>query len=306
MNANAIEVKDLAKYYGKHRGIENVSFSVKQGEIYGFIGPNGAGKTTTIRVLLGLVKPTAGEARLFNQPIPTGGGKLYHSVGYVPSEVNYYLEMTGRDVLNYASGFYQIESNSWVEELIERLQFEPEKNVRSYSHGNLKKLCIIQALMHKPKLVVLDEPGSGLDPLIRKELFDILEELNQQGITIFFSTHVLEEIERICHRVAMIKEGKLLQAGPVDTLPGRDMHVVVISFAGKQPSKFEMAKIGEAEEMPAKPGYYRVLSRLPINMLLNYLTQYKLDYLRISDPTLEEIFMELYEPASKRGHDNIV
>lgn len=303
---NAIETAGLTKYYGKNRGVINIDLQVNEGEIFGFIGPNGAGKTTTIRLLLGLIRPTSGEARLFGEPIPTGGGRLYSKIGYVPSEIAYYPEMTGRDLLNYASGFYELESEHWVEELIERLQFDPAKSIRTYSHGNLKKLGIIQSLMHQPQMVILDEPGSGLDPLVRKELFDILEELNQKGVTIFFSTHVLEEIERICHRVAMIKEGRLLQVGPVDKLPGRDMHIVVMKIAGPQPSKVELARIGEAEEVPAKPEYYRILSRQPVNMLITNLSHYKLDYLRISDPTLEEIFMELYEPAAKRGQNSYV
>jgi len=303
---NAIETARLTKYYGKNRGVIDIDLQVKEGEIFGFIGPNGAGKTTTIRLLLGLIRSTSGEARLFGKPITAGGSKLYTKIGYVPSEVNYYPEMTGRDLLNYASGFYEPDSGRWVEELTERLQFDPEKNIRTYSHGNLKKLGIIQSLLHQPQLVILDEPGSGLDPLIRKELFDILEELNQKGVTIFFSTHVLEEIERTCHRVAMIKDGRLLQVGPVDKLPGRDMHIVVLKISGQQPSKVELAKIGEAEDIPAKPGYYRILSRQPVNMLINNLSQYKLDYLRISDPTLEEIFMELYEPAAKRGQNSYV
>ncbi len=303
---NAIETAGLTKYYGKNRGVIDIDLQVKKGDIFGFIGPNGAGKTTTIRLLLGLIRPTSGEARLFGKPVPTGGGRLYTTIGYVPSEVSYYPEMTGRDLLNFASGFYELESGRWTEELIERLQFDPEKNVRTYSHGNLKKLCIIQSLMHQPQLVILDEPGSGLDPLIRKELFDILEELNQKGVTIFFSTHVLEEIERICNRVAMIKDGRLLHVGSVDNLPGHDMHIVIMKIAGQQPSKVELARIGEAEEMPAKPGYYRILSRQPVDMLVNNLSQYKLNYLRISDPTLEEIFMELYEPAVKRGQNRYV
>ncbi|MDY6826786.1 MAG: ABC transporter ATP-binding protein [Bacillota bacterium] len=303
---HAIETTRLTKYYGKNRGIIDVDLQVDKGEIFGFIGPNGAGKTTTIRILLGLLRPSSGQARLFGKAVPTGGGNLYRNIGYVPAEVSYYPEMTGRDLLNYAAGFYDLDSTGRVEELAERLQFEPNHNMRTYSHGNLKKLCIIQALMHRPQLVILDEPGSGLDPLVRQELFDILEEMNQEGATIFFSTHVLEEIERICHRVAMIKEGRLLQVGPVDKLPGRDMHVVTMKIAGSQPSKVDLAKIGEAEEMLAKPGYYRVLSRLPINMLVDYLNHLKLEYLRITDPSLEEIFMELYEPAAKRGNSHNV
>ncbi len=303
---HAIDTVKLTKFYGKGRGIIDVDLQVREGEIFGFIGPNGAGKTTTIRILLGLIRPTSGKARIFGKPVPLGGGKLYRQVGYVPSEVNYYPEMTGRDLLNYANGFYSVDYQQWAEELTERLQFEPDKKIRSYSHGNLKKLGIIQALMPKPNLVILDEPGSGLDPLIRQELFNILEEMNKKGVTIFFSTHVLEEIERICHRVGMIKEGRMIHVGSVDQLPGRDMRMVVLKVAGRQPSNVALANIGDAEEISAKPGYYRVLSRLPVNDLVAYLNRFELEYLRITDPSLEEIFMELYEPAAKGRHNHYV
>lgn len=299
----AVETTGLTKYYGKNRGIIDVSLAVDDGEIFGFIGPNGAGKTTTIRILLGLIRASAGEAKLFGKPVPRGGGKLYRRIGYVPSEVHYYPEMTGRDLLDYAAGFYTAGNHRWVEELVDRLQFDPDKKIRTYSHGNRKKLGIIQALLHKPQMIILDEPGSGLDPLIRMEMFKILEELNQKGATVFFSTHVLEEIERICHRVAMIKEGRLIHVGPVDELPGRDMRMVIIRFSGREASNVALARLGQAEELPSRPGYYQVLSRLPVNELLAQLARFDLSYVRITDPSLEEIFFDLYEPAARGGNN---
>ena len=297
----AVETEQLTRYYGPNRGIFELSVSVMDGEIFGFIGPNGAGKTTTIRLLLGLIKPSSGKARLFGKELPPAGGKFYRRVGYLPAEVGYYPEMSGRDLLEYSAGFYNISSFQWIEELVDRLQFDPDKKIRTYSHGNLKKLGIIQALMHRPLLLILDEPGSGLDPLIRQELFKILEELNRDGSTIFFSTHVLEEVERICHRVAMIKEGRLIHIGPMDELPGRDMRMVIIKIAGRQPSNAALERLGEAEELPSRPGYFRVLSRLPVNDLVSYLTRFNLEYLRITDPGLEEVFFDLYETAPGRG-----
>ncbi len=297
----AVETTELTRYYGKTCGIEDLSMAVEDGEVFGFIGPNGAGKTTTIRLLLGLIRPTAGEVKLFGRTAPRSGGKLYRRVGYVPAEAHYYPEMTGREVLEYAWDFYSVGNYGWIEELIDRLQFDPDKRVRTYSHGNRKKLGIIQALLHKPQLVILDEPGSGLDPLIRLEMFKILEEMNEKGVTIFFSTHVLEEVERLCSRVAMIKEGRLVHVGPVDRLPGRDMRTVTLKFAGREPSNVALARIGEAEELPARPGYYQVLSRLPANELVAQLARYELEYLRVTEPSLEEVFLDLYSPEEEGG-----
>ncbi len=297
----ALETEKLTKYYGPDRGISDLSLSVLDGEVFGFIGPNGAGKTTTIRLLLGLIKPSSGKVKLFGKGLPPAGGKLYRRVGYLPAEVNYYPEMTGRDLLEYSAGFYSIGSFRWVEELVDRLQFDPDKKIRAYSHGNLKKLGIIQALMHKPLLLIMDEPGSGLDPLIRQELFKIMEEMNQRGATIFFSTHVLEEVERICNRVAMVKDGRLLHIGPVDELPGREIRMVIFKVSGRQLSNEALERLGEAHELPSKPGYYRVISRLPINDLVSYLSRFDLQYLRITDPSLEEVFFDLYDSAAGGG-----
>ncbi len=300
----AVETTQLTKYYGKTRGIVEVSMAVREGEVFGFIGPNGAGKTTTIRLLLNLLKPSSGEAKLFGKKIPLSGGKLYRRVGYVPSEVNYYPEMTGRELIEYARGFYTVSNNQWIEELVDRLQFDPDKKIRTYSHGNLKKLGIIQALLHKPQLLILDEPGTGLDPLIRMEMFKILEELNRFGVTVFFSTHILEEVERVCHRIAMIKEGSMTYVGPVDELPGRDLRVVILKFADREASEVALGKLGQAEEISSRPGYYRVLSSLPVNELVARLARFNLDHLRITDPSLEEIFFDLYEPSAKGGQKN--
>ncbi len=297
----ALETEKLTKYYGPDRGISDLSLSVLDGEVFGFIGPNGAGKTTTIRLLLGLIKPSSGKVKLFGKGLPPAGGKLYRRAGYLPAEVNYYPEMTGRDLLEYSAGFYNIGSFRWVEELVDRLQFDPDKKIRAYSHGNLKKLGIIQALMHKPLLLIMDEPGSGLDPLIRQELFKIMEEMNQRGATIFFSTHVLEEVERICNRVAMVKDGRLLHIGPVDELPGREIRMVIFKVSGRQLSSEALERLGEAHELPSKPGYYRVISRLPINDLVSYLSRFDLQYLRITDPSLEEVFFDLYDSAAGGG-----
>jgi len=297
----AAETNNLIKSYGKTRGVTGVNLAVRDGEIFGFIGPDGAGKTTTIRLLLGLLKPTSGEAKLFNRKVPPGGGRLYRRVGYVPAEVQFYPEMTGRDMLEYARGFYHSIDDQWVEELVDRLNLDPDRKFKAYSHGNRKKLGLIQALLHKPRLIILDEPGSGLDPLIRQEMFKIFEEMNQKGATIFFSTHEIEEIERVCHRVAMINNGSIIHQCPVDELPGREIRVLEIKLAGREASSEALSRIGTAEKFSSRSGYYRIISRLPVNQLTKELSRFDLEYLKVTDPSLEEIFFSFYQSGAGGG-----
>lgn len=303
---HAVETEKLTKYYGKNRGIIDVSLSVMDGEIFGLIGPRWAGKTTIIRLLVGLIKPNSGEIKLFGKNLPPAGGKLYRRVGYLPAEVNYYPEMTGRDLLDYAADFYKGSDYKWGRELVERLQFDPDLKLDACSRGNRKKMGIIQALLHKPLLLILDEPGSGLDPLIKQELFKILEELNQLGTTIFFSTYALEEVERICHRVALISEGELNHLGPVSELPGRHLRTVSLKIAGRQPSSVALEKLGKPKELSCRPGYYVVLSRLPANELVAYLSHFDLEYLNIANPSLEEIYFDLYRTTTGGGDNSNV
>jgi len=293
-----IETAGLTKFYGKARGIIDVDLQVREAEIFGFIGPNGAGKTTTIRLLLGLIYPTAGNASIFGKPVRRGGGELYRQVGYVPAEVSYYPEMTGNELLDYAASFFPEADKGFQDQLAERLQFDPSRPVRSYSHGNRKKLGIIQALLHKPRLVILDEPASGLDPIIRVELFSLLEEMREQGSTVFFSTHVLEEVERICARVGVIKEGRLIQVSPIDQLPGREMKIITFRMAGGGPlAAGALPGWPEPEPVEGRPGYHQLSVQEPVNRIVGRLKDLDLEDLRISDPSLEELFMEMYEPA---------
>lgn len=303
----AIEIRGLTKYYGKVPGIENLELQVEQGEIFGFIGPNGAGKTTTIRTLLGLLRPTSGRVFLLGRPVPFGGGRLLADVGYLPSEVGYYPDMTGQELLDYAAGFHPDMEPRWVRQLVERLQLDPSRPIRAYSLGNRKKLGIVQALLHRPRLVILDEPSSGLDPLIRTELYALLQELNRDGTTIFFSTHALEEVERLCHRVAMIREGRLIHLSSVADLPGRHMRVVTLCLASGDPIPAEwVARWGHSqpEEVPGKPGTYRMLVRTPVRELVSALAQLDLSDLTITEPSLEDVFLTMYRADHVEGGES--
>lgn len=298
---HAIQTAGLTKYYGKARGIIDLTFEVADGEIFGFIGPNGAGKTTTIRTLLGLIRPTSGRAFLFGKPVATGGGRLYRDVGYLPGEVHYYPEMTGAELLDYAAGFYPGADRAWTRSLVERLRFDPSRRVRAYSHGNRKKLGIIQALLHRPHLAILDEPTSGLDPLTRLELFQLLKELNEQGTTIFFSTHVLEEVERLCHRVGVVKDGRLIHASPIEELPGRQMRLVTLRPAGGSAPGDALAAWGRPAAVEGKPGYYRWAVQGSINAILARLAGLDLEDLSITAPGIEDLFLAMYRPDGERN-----
>lgn len=297
---SAIQACGLTRFYGRTPGILDLDLSVSEGEVFGFIGPNGAGKTTTIRLILSLIRPTAGTVSIFGRSVPPGGGEVLREVGYLPANPRYYPEMTGRDLLNYAAGFHSNIDRKWIGHLAELLKFDPGRRIRQYSHGNLKKLGIIQALLHKPRLVVLDEPTGGLDPLIRRELLQLLRDLNATGTTIFFSTHVLDEVERLCHRVALVKEGRLIQLSPVDRLPGRNLKLITLCLTnpGEVP---ELPGWGPASPVDEKPGHYRFATEAPANEVTARLSELDLSYLNITDPSLEDVFLALYEPGKGGG-----
>jgi len=230
-----IEVEKLSKYYGTTRGIDDITFSVEQGLIFGFIGPNGAGKSTTIRLLLSLIYPTSGQARIFGMDCRREGHKIRRRVGYIPSEVNFYDDMRVKDFLRYAAAFYRMENKQRISYLCELFDVETEKKISSLSSGNKKKLAILQALIHEPELLVLDEPTSGLDPLMQNRLYEILKAENKKGVTIFFSSHVLSEVQKMCDIVAILKEGRIIKTEAIDSLRSSLYKKVCIEFSSPEP-----------------------------------------------------------------------
>ena len=213
-----IEVKNLKKYYGKSRGIEDVSFEVEEGEIFGFIGPNGAGKSTTIRTLLALIYPTSGSASIFGKDCIAHAHEIAMDIGYLPSEVFYYDGMRVLDLLKYSASFYKKDCTARINELAEALDLDLKKKIDDLSFGNKKKVGIVQGLIHQPKLIILDEPSIGLDPLMQQTFFELLREENKKGATILFSSHILSEVQKLCNRVAIIKDGSIIN---IDTIGAR-------------------------------------------------------------------------------------
>ena len=210
MSEQAIVLNQLTKHYGTHRGINDLSFSVNEGEFFGFIGPNGAGKSTTIRTLMGLIHPSGGNASIFGLDCQTKASVIARDVGYLPSENSYYENMKVRDLLQYTADLYGMDCETKMYELSERLNLDLTRKIADLSLGNKKKVGIVSAIMTSPKLLIMDEPTSGLDPLIQQAFYDILKEENSRGTTIFFSSHVLSEVQKLCDRVAILKEGKLV------------------------------------------------------------------------------------------------
>lgn len=287
-----IETNNLTKSYGKSRGIVDLNMSVKEGEIFGFIGPNGAGKSTTIRTLLSLIKKTSGEAKIFGLECEVNRVQILEKVGYLPSEIFYYDNMKAIDLLRYSASFYKKDCTKRIHDLSERLDLDLNKKIEDMSLGNKKKVGIIQGLIHEPSLIILDEPTSGLDPLMQRTFFELIEEENKDGKTVLFSSHILSEVQKICHRVGIIKEGKMILDQTIQEL--RKEAYKKVSFITQEfsPEKFQMD--GATDIKTVGTGAHFIY-RGDINYLIHQLNQYHLNDLEISEPTLEEIFMHYYQ-----------
>ncbi|HHX80852.1 MAG TPA: ABC transporter ATP-binding protein [Acholeplasmataceae bacterium] len=279
-----LEITELKKYYGKARGVESVSFDLHQGEILGFVGPNGAGKSTVIRTIMGLIQKTAGSIKIFGKnPNPETNALI----GYLPSEIFLYPELSVYKQLVYFSKIRKVNTDR-ILELSERLNLDLNRKIRELSFGNRKKVGIITALLHSPKIIILDEPTSGLDPLIQQEFFAILEEEKKHGASILLSSHVLSEIEKICNRVLLIKEGEILFSDSIENLKKNEYKKVFVSPV------LEGVKL-EGLEYLGKHNSQTIYSfKGDINHLVQQLSYYRLQSLRIEDLDLEEIFIHYY------------
>ncbi len=284
----AIEINDLTKFYGKSRGITNVNLTVDEGEFFGFIGPNGAGKSTTIRTLLGLISATSGSAKIFGKDIVKNKTEILADVGYLPSETMFYNGMKVKDILKLSESLRGIDCKKEAEELCERLELDVNKKVNELSLGNRKKLGIVCAMQHKPKLYILDEPTSGLDPLIQKEFYDILTKRNQEGATVFLSSHVLSEIGKYCKRAAVIREGKILACDSIEKLGHTDAKRVVLRGTKEFVSNKDIFDV--KQENDSVSFLYKGTPK-ELTVLLC-----KLDFedFTVSDIDLEEGFMHFY------------
>ena len=295
MSEQAIVLNQLTKHYGTHRGINDLSFSVNEGEFFGFIGPNGAGKSTTIRTLMGLIHPSGGNASIFGLDCQTKASVIARDVGYLPSENSYYENMKVRDLLQYTADLYGMDCETKMYELSERLNLDLTRKIADLSLGNKKKVGIVSAIMTSPKLIIMDEPTSGLDPLIQQAFYDILKEENSRGATVFFSSHVLSEVQKLCDRVAILKEGQLIGIQPIKELRESGYKKVTLSAKKAIPRDFfNLSGIANYAETADKTSVSFMYNG-NITAIIDKLHLLHLDDVLLEEPSLEEIFMHYYE-----------
>ena len=296
---NAIETNKLSKSYGKNRGINDLMLTVKEGDFFGFIGPNGAGKSTTIRTLLGLINPTGGSAKVLGFDIKSEKNKILSEVGYLPSEINFYSGMKVKDVIKYSADLRKEKCKDKSLELAERLGLDMSRKVDELSLGNRKKVGIVCAVQHSPRLLILDEPTSGLDPLMQREFFNILTEENERGATIFFSSHILSEVQNYCRTAAFIKDGKIIMSDTVDKIEETGAKKVSISGGKSELARIlkenDIQKYISDLQIDEKKGSADFLYNGKMPVLLDMLRNVEPKDLTITEPSLEEIFMNYYE-----------
>lgn len=274
MSNHAIEIRNLTKNYGKHRGVEEVSLSVAEGDIFGFLGPNGAGKSTTIRSMLGMLRFEKGEIKLLGMDSRKQQKEILRQTGYMPSEAAFYPGMRARDVIRFAAEARGMDCREEADRLCELLEVDGAKKIEELSLGNRKKISIVCAMQHSPRLLILDEPTSGLDPLMQEVFFKLLLEYNSRGTTIFLSSHVLSEVQRYCKNAAIIRQGRIIKADTVENLSKSNLRRVKLLEDGKEQ---EFTYTGSMSE------------------LIGQLAGRNIEDLLIQEPTLDEIFMHYYE-----------
>lgn len=287
-----IEVSNLTKFYGKTKGIENVSFHIKEGEIFGLMGPNGAGKTTTLRSMLNLIQSNSGETRIFSKNLLNLSKSEMSNISYLPGEFEMYGNLTGQEYLKYLSNLRNAKTNN-TNILAERLDLDLNKKIKTLSKGNKQKIGIVMAFMNKPTIAILDEPTSGLDPLKQQEFQNIVKEYNSEGCSILLSSHILHEIEELCERVGIIKDGNIIASEQILDLKNKTIKKYEINF-DKNPEKLQISKIKGVSNLNIDKNIVTFNMQGNIDNLIKSISKYKVNNLRIIEPDLEEIFLTYY------------
>ena len=286
-----LEVKNLKKYYGKIRGVEDVSIKLNSGEAYGFIGPNGAGKSTTIKTIMNLINATSGEIFIDEKKNDKKELELKELIGYLTGEIYLYDDLTVKEMLDFHETFYKKDVNKKRKKLVKLLKLDETKKVEDLSLGNSKKLGIILALMHEPKLLILDEPTSGLDPIMQNVFYELLLEEKKKGTTILYSTHILSEVSKICDRIGIIKDGKIIKEDTVENIEKNSMTYLTIESDEIEKIKKEL----NLKIISEHNNVVKFINNLSPNAILNKISKYKINKLLIEEVTIEDLFMEYYK-----------
>lgn len=291
MAKTILSIKNLTKYYGKTLAVKDLSLDLVEGEIFGFIGPNGAGKSTTIRSVMNLINKTEGSVTFLGEPLEKNSIALKKQIGYLPSDINLYDDMTVAQILDFHEEFYADNNvHPKRENLVARLNLDESKKIEDLSLGNRKKLGIVLALMHSPKLLILDEATSGLDPIMQQEFYNILLEEKKQGTTIFYSTHILSEISKVCDRVGIIKDGTLLKVESVKDMLKKNF--VVVSIESKQVA--DIAKVLKVTLDKESTNFIKFKFEGSASDLVKKLSKFSLDSILIEEASLDEMFLHYY------------
>src|SRR6185437_166665 len=295
--ANIIETRGLTKSYGRSRGIQDVTFGVTEGEVFGFLGPNGAGKTTTMRVLMGLLHANSGVATIGGQDVWEQRTEVKSLVGYLPGELSLDPTLTGAQILAYLGNLRGGVDQAYLQTLVERLELDPRKRFREYSRGNKQKVGLIQAFMHRPRLLILDEPTGGLDPLNQQEFYTMVAEAKAGGSTIFLSSHILPEVEHTCDRVAIIREGQLVKVDHVSTLKEIRHHVVEVGFSERAAPEWFAALPNVSDIKIINEGdTVQFTVQDDLSGVIRVAAEHHAISLVTRQPNLEEIFLRYYQP----------
>lgn len=291
---DVISTQGLTKFYGKTRGVEDLTMSVPPGAVYGFLGPNGAGKTTTIRCLLGMLKPTGGSAEVFGHRVSLDGTATRRRVGYVPGDVRLFERETGHWHLDYVAGF-RGGHGALEKDLLTRLDFDPRKKVKELSKGNKQKLALILGMAHDPELLILDEPTSGLDPLNQETVYQLIDERVAAGRTVFLSSHVLSEVERVCDRVGIIRDGRLAAEEGVKALLGKRLREIEVAFAEPVDPRFLAAVPGVDKVVALNATTLSARAKGDVvDDVVKRLAERRVLDVRIQQASLEDVFLEFY------------
>ena len=292
-NQSILEVMNLTKYYGKFRELHDVTINVKEGTVYGFLGPNGAGKTTTIRIILSILKPSAGEVRLFGAPISRSDVHVHERIGYIPGDVSLYSHLTVKQMLNYFASLRPNRPSFRMEEMVKLFDLDVTKNTKALSKGNRQKVAIVQAFMHDPEFFIFDEPSSGLDPLMQQVLYDLIKNEAENGKTFFISSHYLGEIQKLAETVSIIRDGEIASTMEVSKLEEQVVQKVHIDFK----SCIDPMVLEDTDMKILSQEGNEVIAIIKgnMNVFLEKISKMPVERFYAPEPSLEDYFMHFYD-----------